>query len=81
MFEPYIYPKLSCCIKLIVLVSQSAKNLGLTLNMHLPMAAHVVNLIRTANFELHCVSSVRHYLSVEATKTCFRFRSFTTGLL
>ena len=37
--------------------------------MHLTMAAHVVNLIRTADFELCRISSVRHYLSVPATKT------------
>ena len=37
--------------------------------MHLTMTVHVVNLIRTANFELHRISSLRHYLSVQATKT------------
>ena len=49
--------------------SQSAKYLGVMLDMHLTMTAHVVNLIRTANFELHCINSIRHYLSVQATKT------------
>ena len=33
------------------------------------MTAHVVNLIRTANFELRHINSIRHYLSVQATKT------------
>ena len=37
--------------------------------MHLTMTAHVVNLIRTANFELRRINSMRHYLSVQATKT------------
>ena len=37
--------------------------------MHLTMTAHVVNLIRAANFELRCINSIRHYLSVQATKT------------
>ena len=37
--------------------------------MHLTMTAHVVNQIRTANFELRRIDSIRHYLSVEATKT------------
>ena len=37
--------------------------------MHLTMTAHVVNLIRTANFELCRFNSIRHYLSVQATKT------------
>ena len=48
--------------------SQSAKHLGVTLDMHLTMTAHVVNLIRTANFELRRTYSI-HYLSVQATKT------------
>ncbi|WP_419602699.1 hypothetical protein, partial [Thiolapillus sp.] len=52
-----------------VCFSQSAKYLGVTLDMHLTMTAHVVNLIRTANFELRRINSIRHYLSVQATKT------------
>ena len=50
-------------------LSQSARYLGVTLDMHLTMTAHVVNLIRTANFELRRINSIRHYLSVQATKT------------
>ena len=49
--------------------SQSSKYLGVTHDMHLTMTAHVVNLIRTANFEMCCINSIRHYLSVQATKT------------
>ena len=49
--------------------SQSAKYLRVTLDMHLTMIAHIVNLIRTANFELCRINSIRHYLSVQATKT------------
>ena len=49
--------------------SQSAKYLGVTLDMHLTMTAHIVNLIRTANFELRRINFIRHYLSVQATKT------------
>ena len=49
--------------------SRSAKYLGVTLDMHLTMTAHVVNLIRTANFELRRINSIRHYLSVQVTKT------------
>ena len=37
--------------------------------MHLTLTAHVVNLIRTANFELRRINSTRHYLSVQALKT------------
>jgi hypothetical protein len=49
--------------------SQSAKNLGVTLDSHLTMHAHVVNLIRTVNFELRRISSIRHFLSTQATQT------------
>ena len=49
--------------------SQSAKYLGVTLDMHLTMTAYVVNLIRTVNFELRCINSIQHYLSVRATNT------------
>ena len=49
--------------------SQSAKYLGVTLDMRLTMCANVVNRIRTANFELRRIISIRHYLSVQATKT------------
>ena len=37
--------------------------------MHLTMTAHLVNLIRAANFELRRINSIWHYLSVQATKT------------
>ena len=52
-----------------VCFSQSAKYLGGTFDMHLIMTAHVVNLIRTANFELRRINSISRYLSVQATKT------------
>ena len=38
--------------------SQSAKYLGVTLDMYLTMTAHVINLIRTANFELRRINSI-----------------------
>ena len=47
---------------------QSAKNLGVTPDMRLTMAARVVNLIRTVNFKLRRISSTRHYLSIQATQ-------------
>ena len=37
--------------------------------MHLTMTAHIVNLIRTTAFELFRINSIRHYFSVQATKT------------
>ena len=49
--------------------SQSAKCLGVTLDTHLTIIAHVVNLIKIANFELRRINSIRHYLFVQATKT------------
>ena len=49
--------------------SQSSKYLEVTLDMHLTVNADVVNLIRTANFELCRINSIRQYLSVQATKT------------
>ena len=52
------------CLYSTILVSQSAKYLGVMLDMHVTMSAHVVNLIRTASFELRRINSVRHYLSV-----------------
>ena len=49
--------------------SQSARFLGVTFDIHLTITAHVVNLIRTANFQLHDINSMQHNLSVQATKT------------
>ena len=39
------------------------------LNRHLTVTAHVINLIRTANFESRHSNSIHHYISVQATKT------------
>ena len=49
--------------------SQSVKNLGVTLDAHLTMTVQIANLIKAANFELRRINSIRHYLSLEATKT------------
>ena len=38
------------------------------LDTHLTMKNQVINLVRTANFELRRISSIHHYLSVEATQ-------------
>ena len=50
-------------------LSDSVKNLGVTLYCHLIMKTHVSNLVRSANFELRCISSIRHLLSEDATET------------
>ena len=49
--------------------SHSVKNLGVTLDCHLTMQAHVLNVVRAANFELRRISSIRHLLSTYATVT------------
>ena len=49
--------------------SQSAKYLGVTLDVHLTMTAHLVNRMQTADFELCHIDSLGHSLSVQATKT------------
>ena len=38
------------------------------LDTHLTVKNQVINLVRTANFELRRINSIRHYLSVEATQ-------------
>ncbi|WP_419650303.1 reverse transcriptase domain-containing protein, partial [Thiolapillus sp.] len=50
-------------------LSDSVKNLGVTFDCHLTMKTHVSNLVRSANFELRRISSIRHLLSTDATKT------------
>ena len=49
-------------------LSDSVKNLGVTFDCHLTMKTHVSNLVRSANFELRRISSLRHLLSTDATK-------------
>ena len=47
--------------------SSTVKNLGVTLDCHLSLKTHVLNLVRTANFELRRISSIRRLLTTEAT--------------
>ena len=49
--------------------SQSVKSLGVTLDNTLSMHLHVLNICRSAYAELRRISSVRHVLTTEATKT------------
>ena len=51
-----------------VMFSQCVKTLSMMLDMHLTMKNKVLNLARTANFDLRRIDSIRHYLSVEATQ-------------
>ena len=45
------------------------KNLGLTLDCHLTMNAHVTNIARTCYFELRRSASIRRFLTSTATAT------------
>ena len=49
--------------------SDTVKNLGVTLDCHLSSKTHVLNVVRTANFELRRISSIRRLLTTEATAT------------
>ena len=48
---------------------QSVMNLGLTLDCHLTMNAHVTNIARTFYFELRRLASIRGFLTSTATAT------------
>ena len=48
---------------------KSVKNLGLTLDCHLTINAHVPNIARTCYFELHSLASIRWFLTSTATAT------------
>ena len=48
---------------------KSVKNLGLTLDCHLTMNAHVSNIARTCYFELRRLASIRRFLTITATAT------------
>ena len=50
-------------------LSDSVKNLGVTFDCHLTMKTHVSNLVRSANLGFRRISSIRHLLSTDATKT------------
>ena len=59
----------------------SVKNLSVTLDCHLTMKTRVSNLVCSANFELHRISSICHLLSTNATKTLVCLCSFMSWLL
>ena len=49
--------------------SNTVNNLGVTLDCHLSLKTHVLSLVRTANFELRRIGSIRSLLTTEATAT------------
>ena len=58
------------CLQVVPLLCQpSVKNLGVTFDCHVTMKTHVSNLVRSANFELRRISSIRHLQSTDPTKT------------
>ena len=52
-----------------ILFNQSVRNLGLTLDCHLTMNAHVSNIARPCYFELRRLASIRRFLTSTATST------------
>ena len=51
-----------------ILFSLQAKNLGVTLANNLSMEKHVT-IYRSAYIEIRRISNIRHYLTIDATKT------------
>ena len=49
--------------------SDSARNLGFILDLKLSMKKHVIKICQTAYFELKRISSIRRFLTEDATKT------------
>ena len=53
----------------IIKFSSSVRNLGVIFDSSLSMHQHVQNVCKLAYFELRRISSVRHFLTTDATKT------------
>ena len=49
--------------------SPSVRSLGLVLDQTWSFKQHVLSICRVAYLELRRISTIRHYLSVDATKT------------
>ena len=67
-FLPRLY-NCRLCICSLVGLCQEPWSVGVTFDCHLTMKTHVSNLVRSANVELRRISSNRHLLSTDATKT------------
>ena len=48
--------------------SDKVRNLGVTIDCHLSMSAQVTSVVRAANYELRRISSIRQFLTVQATR-------------
>ena len=53
----------------IIPISHSVRSLGVTLDKNLSLEQHVSNVCKVAYFELRRISSIRHFLTTDATKT------------
>ena len=65
---PYLFPTLDIG-NASVPFSDTVNNLGFTLDCHQSIQTHVLNLVRSANFELRRISSMRRLLTTETTAT------------
>ena len=52
-----------------ILFSLQAKNLGVILTNNLSMEKHVTNICRSAYIEIRRIGNIRHYITIDATKT------------
>jgi hypothetical protein len=49
--------------------SHHARNLGFTISFDMSLDKHIANICRSAYFEIHRISSIRRYLSMQTTNT------------
>ena len=70
---PNVHAKITCYVQLkvgpsIIEPSSSAKNLGVTFNMHVNMEAQVTNICRSAKFLLRNIGVIRRLLTGSSAK-------------
>ena len=53
----------------VVLLTTSARNLGVMFDSEMSLIPHVQSLCKSANFQLHQISRIRKYLTPQATTT------------
>ena len=68
------HPKLYgvCCLTIgadIISPVDCVRNLGVHMDQHLTMTHHVTAVCAACNYHLYRLSSIRHYLTTEATKS------------
>ena len=65
--KSWLFPPVEC--PLLFRFPNLTQNLGVTLDCHLSLKTHVLNVVRTASFELRRISSIRRLLTTEVTAT------------